>query len=194
MNIENINWEKVNGLIPAVIQNETTKKFLMLGYMNSEALDKTLSTKKVTFFSRTKERLWTKGETSGNTLDLRDIKLDCDGDTLLIQVDPKGPTCHTGTETCFDGFKLETLQEVIKKRANATEETSYTKQLLGKPDKMIQKIGEEATEVVIAAKNEDREEIISEVSDLFYHTLVMLRKNNIELDDIYAKLSERHNG
>lgn len=199
--IDSINWEKVQGLIPAIIQDEKTNQVLMLGYMNRETLQKTLETKRVTFFSRTKNREWVKGETSGHYLVVKKISLDCDQDTILIKAIPLGPTCHLGMISCFGldedlsshSFDLEKLEQIIESRSLSLDQSSYTKKLLeGNINRLIQKIGEEGVEVVIAAKNNDKEEIMNEVSDLLYHTLVLLKRFDVGLKDIYQCLEGRH--
>lgn len=195
---EKLNYEKLGGLIPAIIVDNDTDAVLMLGFMNSEALDLTLSTNKVTFFSRTKNALWVKGETSGNYLELKDVKSDCDNDTLLIYAKPQGPTCHTGDYSCFRVDKkhskfLHQLYNLIKSRKTELPEGSYTTTLYQKgTNRIIQKVGEEAIETVIAAKNRDRNEIINEVSDLFYHLFVMLAEQDIEFDEIIDNLYSRN--
>lgn len=193
-----LNFEKLGGLIPAIIVDINSDSVLMLGFMNREALNLTLDNNKVTFFSRTKNTLWVKGETSGNILELIDIKTDCDFDTLLIYVKPKGPTCHTGDYSCF-GIKenhskfLHQLFQLIKSRKTELPEGSYTTALYQKgTNRIIQKVGEEAIETVIAAKNRDRDEIINEVSDLFYHLFVMLAEQDIEFDEIINNLHSRN--
>ena len=200
LDIEKLDFAKLNGLIPAVIVDNNSGSVLMLGFMNEEALDKTLETKKVTFFSRTKNRLWVKGETSGNFLNLVDIKSDCDNDSLLVYVNPEGPTCHTGDYSCF-GIKksdkdisfLTYLYELIAKRKNELPEGSYTTKLfMDGENRIIQKVGEEAVETVIAAKNNDKEEMINEISDLLYHLFVLMNEKSIGLDDIVNCLSDRH--
>ncbi|MEP2026520.1 MAG: bifunctional phosphoribosyl-AMP cyclohydrolase/phosphoribosyl-ATP diphosphatase HisIE [Reichenbachiella sp.] len=195
----NIDFEKTNGLVPAIIQDTKTKNVLMLGYMNEEALTKTQETGKVTFFSRTKERLWTKGEESGNFLELKDIKLDCDNDTLLIQVNPIGPTCHKGTDTCWaeenkPNFSfLSTLETVIKDRYDNPDEKSYTSSLFKKGiNKVAQKVGEEAVEVVIEAKDDNEELFLNESADLLYHYMILLRAKGYDLKDVVKVLEERH--
>lgn len=199
IDIEKLNFQKLNGIIPAVIVDASTDKVVMLGFMNKEALNKTLETRLVTFFSRTKNSLWTKGETSGNYLNLVDIKIDCDNDSLLIYANPQGPTCHTGNYSCFnvkkDSIKfLEELFELIKKRKIELPENSYTTKLFNQGEnRIIQKVGEEAIETVIAAKNNDKVEIINEVSDLIYHLFVLLSEKEIELTEIVANLENRHN-
>lgn len=194
-----IDFEKTNGLVPAVIQDANTKNVLMLGYMNAEALAKTEETGKVTFFSRTKNRLWTKGEESGNFLALKEIKLDCDNDTLLIQVDPVGPTCHKGTDTCWAeknsgsyGF-ISKLEAVIKDRHDNPDEKSYTSSLFKAGiNKVAQKVGEEAVEVVIEAKDDNEELFLNESADLLYHYMILLRAKGYDLEDVVKVLEERH--
>lgn len=196
-----IDFNKNNdGLIPAVIQDNETKTVLMLGYMNEEAYQTTLETKKVTFFSRSKNRLWTKGEESGNFLNLIDIKVDCDNDTLLIKVQPVGPTCHTGSDTCWQesnnqdyGF-ISKLENTIKERKeNATSETSYVASLFEKGiNKIAQKVGEEAIEVVIEAKDNNNQLFLSESADLFFHYLILLQAKGFRLEDVVTILKERH--
>lgn len=195
------------GLIPAIVQNVYTKKVLMLAYMNEESLGKTLETKTTWFYSRSRKKLWNKGETSGNYQIVKKISLDCDQDTLLIEVDPLGNACHTGAESCFfnkvfeDENKennkekiLEKLYERIKDRKENPLEGSYTNYLFEKGiDKILKKVGEEASEVIIGAKNDNKDEIIYEVSDLIYHLLVLLIDKNIEIDDIKMELLCRYN-
>lgn len=197
----NPNFNKSSdGLIPAIIQDQLSKNVLMLGYMNAEALEKTLETKKVTFYSRSKNRLWTKGEESGNFLNLVEIKLDCDDDTFLIQVNPQGPTCHKGTDTCWNeknensyGF-LDTLETVIKNRKeNSNDEKSYVSSLFRKGiNKIAQKVGEEAVEVVIEAKDNDDNLFVNESADLLFHYLILLQAKGFYLNDIVAVLQSRH--
>jgi phosphoribosyl-ATP pyrophosphohydrolase/phosphoribosyl-AMP cyclohydrolase len=188
-----------NGLIPAIIQDANTKNVLMLGYMNEEAYNKTLETERVTFFSRSKQRLWTKGEESGNFLNLVDIKNDCDSDTLLIQVNPVGPTCHKGTDTCWNesntqkfGF-LSHLEDVIKsRRENADAEKSYVASLFKKGiNKIAQKVGEEAVEVVIEAKDNDDNLFLNESADLLFHYLILLQAKGYSLNDAVNILVDR---
>ncbi|WP_298896358.1 bifunctional phosphoribosyl-AMP cyclohydrolase/phosphoribosyl-ATP diphosphatase HisIE [uncultured Psychroserpens sp.] len=195
----NIDYNKNNGLVPAIIQDAATNKVLMLGYMNDEALKKTLETKQVTFFSRTKQRLWTKGEESGNVLSLVDVKLDCDNDTLLIKVKPKGPTCHKGSDTCWNedntqdfGF-LSELETVIESRKhNAQEDTSYVASLFSKGiNKIAQKVGEEAVETVIEAKDSNDELFLNESADLLFHYLILLQAKGFKLNDIVNILKNR---
>ncbi|MFY0628255.1 MAG: bifunctional phosphoribosyl-AMP cyclohydrolase/phosphoribosyl-ATP diphosphatase HisIE [Reichenbachiella sp.] len=197
--IMEIDFDKTNGLIPAVIQDEKTKKVLMLGYMNEEAVERTQKSKKVTFYSRSKKRLWTKGEESGNFLHLIDIKIDCDKDTLLIQARPEGPTCHKGTDTCWgeenkSNFSfLSKLEEVIKDRHDNPDEKSYTSSLFQKGiNKVAQKVGEEAVEVVIEAKDNSEELFLNESADLLYHYLILLRAKGYELNDVVKILESRH--
>ena len=196
----NIDFNKNNGLVPAIIQDALTNNVLMLGYMNDEAVKKTIDTKLVTFFSRTKQRLWTKGEESGNVLNLTSIKLDCDSDTLLIKVNPKGPTCHKGSDTCWNddntqhfGFISE-LENVIENRKNnATEDTSYVASLFAKGiNKIAQKVGEEAVEVVIEAKDSNDELFLDESADLFFHYLILLQAKGYKLQNIVQILQKRH--
>lgn len=202
MNMDlNIDFEKLeNGLIPAIIQDSKTQKVLMLGYMNQEACHKTLQTKKVTFYSRSKKRLWTKGEESGNFLDLVEVKNDCDQDTLLIQVNPQGPTCHNGTGNCWGeennqsfGF-LSQLEKIIKIRKNDPSfENSYVRTLFEKGiNKIAQKVGEEAVEVIIEAKDENTSLFLNESADLLFHYLVLLQAKGFALKDVIGVLEERH--
>ncbi|WP_435131976.1 bifunctional phosphoribosyl-AMP cyclohydrolase/phosphoribosyl-ATP diphosphatase HisIE [Formosa sp. A9] len=195
-----IDFNKNNdGLVPAIIQDASTKNVLMLGYMNAEAYQKTKDTKLVTFFSRTKNRLWTKGEESGNVLHLVDIKLDCDNDTLLITVHPKGPTCHTGTDTCWAetnatnyGF-ISHLEEVIEdRRLNFKPNESYVSSLFAKGiNKIAQKVGEEAVEVVIEAKDNDDNLFLNESADLLFHYLMLLQAKGFKINDVVNILKER---
>lgn len=196
----NIDFSKNNdGLIPAIIQDSETKNVLMLGYMNEEAYQKTIETQKVTFYSRTKKRLWTKGEESGNFLHLKSIKNDCDNDTLLILVQPEGPTCHTGADTCWQeenkqdyGF-ISNLENTIKsRRENADSEKSYVASLfkLG-INKIAQKVGEEAVEVVIEAKDDNDDLFLSESADLLFHYLILLQAKGFQLNDVVAVLKNR---
>ncbi len=187
-----------DGLIPAVIQDSRTNKVLMLGYMNQEAFEKTKQENKVTFFSRTKKRLWTKGETSGNFLFVKEIIVDCDNDTLLIKVNPVGPVCHTGSDTCFEETNSGTdflyeLEKVIIDRKENPIEGSYTKHLFSKGiNKIAQKVGEEAVELVIEAKDNNDDLFLNEAADLFYHTLVLLVQKNKKLEDVVAVLEKRN--
>jgi phosphoribosyl-ATP pyrophosphohydrolase/phosphoribosyl-AMP cyclohydrolase len=196
-----INFNKNNdGLVPAIIQDNTTKNVLMLGYMNQEAFDKTVELGNVTFFSRTKNRLWTKGEESGNFLSVVSIQNDCDQDTLLIQVNPAGPTCHKGTDTCWGdannpsfGF-LSQLEEVIKNRREAgNSENSYVASLFEKGiNKIAQKVGEEAIEIVIEAKDNNDDLFLNEGADLLFHYLILLQAKGFTLQDIVKVLEKRH--
>ncbi|MBN8650312.1 MAG: bifunctional phosphoribosyl-AMP cyclohydrolase/phosphoribosyl-ATP diphosphatase HisIE [Cytophagales bacterium] len=192
-----VNFEKSNGLVPCVVQDSTTNKVLMLGYMNPEALTKTLDEKKLTFYSRSKKRLWTKGETSGNFLSLVDVHQDCDNDTLLFKVKPKGPTCHTGADTCFNDKNqsdgLEFLEAIIQNRKTNPKAGSYTNQLLDAGiNKVAQKVGEEAVELVIEAKDNNRELFLGEAADLMYHYLVLLTAKGYTLKDVITVLKSRH--
>ncbi|GAB3765735.1 bifunctional phosphoribosyl-AMP cyclohydrolase/phosphoribosyl-ATP diphosphatase HisIE [Spirosoma pomorum] len=195
-----INFDKSpDGLIPAVIQDAETGKVLMLGYMNQEAYDKTVAENVVTFFSRSKQRLWTKGETSNNFLHVENLLVDCDGDTLLIKARPAGPTCHTGADTCFDevnrgqGQFLNYLQGVIHERKVNPSDKSYTASLFGRGvNKIAQKVGEEAVELVIEAKDDNEDLFKGEAADLLFHFLVLLEQKNLDLDDIVTVLKSRH--
>lgn len=195
-----IDFNKMNGLVPAIIQDADTQKVLMLGYMNEEAYEKTVETGKVTFFSRTKNRLWTKGESSGNFLEVVSIKNDCDNDTLLIQVHPTGPVCHTGTDTCW-GEKNESnpltflseLQDFIEKRHEEKPEGSYTTSLFKDGlNRMAQKVGEEALEAVIEAVNGTNDRLIYEGSDMLYHLIVLLTAKGLRIEQMVNELKERH--
>ncbi|SDH59517.1 phosphoribosyl-ATP pyrophosphatase /phosphoribosyl-AMP cyclohydrolase [Winogradskyella thalassocola] len=198
----NVDFNKnPDGLVPAIIQDNTTNKVLMLGYMNTEALKKTIDSKLVTFFSRTKQRLWTKGEESGNVLNLVDIKLDCDSDSLLIKVDPKGPTCHKGTDTCWNenntssyGF-ISTLEDTIESRIKeADSEKSYVASLFTKGiNKIAQKVGEEAIEVVIEAKDDNDKLFLDESADLLFHYLMLLQAKGFKMNDVVKVLNRRSN-
>lgn len=194
-----LDFEKMNGLIPAIIQDNYTQKVLMLGFMNKEAYEKTVETGKVTFFSRTKNRLWTKGEQSGNFLHVVSIKADCDNDTLLIMVHPDGPVCHTGTDTCWgekngqDIMFLKELQDFIDRRRQEMPEKSYTTSLFNSGvNKMAQKVGEEAVETVIEACNGTDERLIYEGADLLYHLIVLLTYKGYRIEDLARELKERH--
>ncbi len=190
-------------LVPAVVQDAVTAKVLMVGYMNEESLQKTLDTKLVTFFSRSRKTLWTKGETSGNVLNLRDIKVDCDGDTLLVQAVPAGPVCHTGDDTCFaevndpkehEGVEfLSYLESVIQDRKKHPANGSYTNHLFDKGiNKIAQKVGEEAVELVIEAKDDNKDLFLGEAADLMYHYLVLLAEKGYTLEEMLAVLQSRH--
>ncbi len=196
----NIDFEKTDGLVPAIIQDNTTRNVLMLGYMNREAYEKTMATGKVTFWSRTRNCLWTKGETSGNFLNLVDIKVDCDNDTLLVRVNPTGPACHLGTDTCWGETNdanpllfLTELQDFINKRHEEMPEGSYTTSLFKDGlNRMAQKVGEEALEAVIEATNGTNDRLIYEASDMFYHLIVLLTSKGLRIEDIAKELKERH--
>lgn len=196
--IDELDFQKNgNSLIPAIIQDYTTLKVLMLGYMNRESLEKTLEDKKVTFYSRSRERLWTKGESSGNFLFAREILKDCDNDTILIKAEAVGPTCHTGSNSCFnssddEGF-IRKLQRVIERRKIERPQGSYTVELFDKGvNKIAQKVGEEAVETVIEAIDGNDERLIYEASDLIYHLLVLLAHKNMNISDLEKELYKRH--
>lgn len=192
----NLNFEKVNGLMPVIVQDETTQQVLMLGYMNEEALEKTRTENRVTFYSRSKERLWTKGETSGNFLEVVDLNVDCDQDCILIKANPTGPTCHKGTTSCFGeeddkGF-IYKLEQTISQRIDENDPDSYTNKLYRKGiNKVAQKVGEEAVEVVIEAKDNNDDLFKNEAADLLYHYLILLKAKGVLLEDIEAILRER---
>ena len=195
-----LNFQKSpDGLLPAVVQDAVTGKVLMLGYLNEESLAKTQAEGVVTFFSRSKQRLWTKGETSGNFLHVREIRADCDGDTVLIKVTPAGPTCHTGADTCFDEENrgqagwLNHLKAVIRDRKQQAPESSYTAKLFARgTHKVAQKVGEEAVELVIEAMSQNDELLKNEAADLLFHYLVLLEDRGIDFDEIIAVLRQRH--
>lgn len=195
-----IDFDKLGGLVPAIIQDARTKNVLMLGFMNQEAYEKTVETGKVTFWSRTRNTLWTKGETSGNFLNVVSIQNDCDDDTLLIKVNPIGPTCHTGTDTCWGEVNennpllfLSELQDFIEKRKEEMPEGSYTTSLFRKGiNKIAQKVGEEALETVIEATNGTNEQLVYEASDMFYHLIVMLTSKGLRIEDVANELRKRH--
>lgn len=194
-----LDFEKMNGLIPAIIQDNYTQKVLMLGFMNKEAYEKTMETGKVTFFSRTKNRLWTKGEESGNFLHVVSVKADCDNDTLLIMVHPEGPVCHKGTDTCWgdkneqDIMFLKELQDFIDRRRQEMPEKSYTTSLFNSGvNKMAQKVGEEAVETILEACNGTDERLIYEGADLLYHLIVLLTYKGYRIEDLARELKERH--
>jgi phosphoribosyl-ATP pyrophosphohydrolase/phosphoribosyl-AMP cyclohydrolase len=199
MNINTIKFDTQTGLVPAIIQDIDTKQVLMLGYMNKESLGLTLETKKVTFYSRSRQEIWVKGETSGNYLNLISIDSDCDNDTLLIFAKPEGPTCHTGSYNCFDIKKqpvldfLPKLQGVIDQRKKEMPEGSYTTHLFTKGiDKIAQKVGEEAVETIIEAKNTNDNLLLNESADLLYHLMVLLSARNLSIKDVENILAERH--
>ena len=194
-----LDFQKGQGLIPAIVQDSKSQQVLMLGYMNQEALQKTKDLGRVTFFSRSKKRLWTKGETSGNYLELVSLSADCDGDTLLIKAKPHGPTCHQGTPTCFPDDQaaywsfLQTLQEVIQSRKEAPSEESYTSSLFQSGlHKIAQKVGEEAVEVVIEASNNDEKKLHQESADLLFHLMVLLEQRGSSLEQVIEVLKDRH--
>jgi phosphoribosyl-ATP pyrophosphohydrolase/phosphoribosyl-AMP cyclohydrolase len=197
-----IDFEKCGGLVPAIVQDAETRNVLMLGYMNQEALDKTLKTRKVTFWSRTRKTLWTKGETSGNFLHLVDIKVDCDNDTLLVRATPDGPTCHKGTDTCWGEENtrvdnpllfLTELQDFINRRHEEMPEGSYTTSLFKDGvNRMAQKLGEEALEAVIEATNGTNDKLVYEASDMLYHLIVLLTSKGLRIEDVAAELQKRH--
>ncbi len=195
MNTPNFETDK---LLPAIIQDATTNTVLMLGYMNQEAYDTTVASNRVTFYSRSKQRLWTKGETSNNYLRVQQILIDCDSDTILIKAHPNGPTCHTGTATCFNenndtAFTLTTLQTIIENRIATNDPTSYTNNLLAKGiNKVAQKLGEEAVELIIEAKDDNPQLFLGEAADLMYHYLVLLKAKGFTLGDVETVLSIRH--
>jgi phosphoribosyl-ATP pyrophosphohydrolase/phosphoribosyl-AMP cyclohydrolase len=198
IDITKVNFSKMDGLIPVVIVDESTDKILMLGFMNKEALSKTIEIGKATFYSRSRKSLWTKGETSGNYLIVKNILADCDNDSILIYAEPAGPTCHTGEYSCFNFEKnnlnfLKKLNKIIKQRKIDLPQNSYTTKLfIEGSNRIIQKVGEEAIEVVIAAKNKSKKEITNESADLLYHLIVMLTDNDIELQDVVTELESRH--
>jgi len=194
-----INFVKVGGLVPAIVQDAFSKEVLMLGYMNEEALQTTITTKKVTFFSRTKQRLWAKGETSGNFLTVKELKVDCDHDTVLIKAEPAGPVCHRGTDTCFGEENksktafIDKLRATIKDRKQNPTGKSYTASLFSKGiNKVAQKVGEEAVEIVIEAKDDNKELFLGEAADLLFHYLVLLEAKGYELDEVMEILMDRH--
>ena len=195
-----IDFEKCGGLVPAIVQDTTTKNVLMLGYMNAEAYAKTQETGRVTFFSRSRQKLWTKGEESGNYLELVSIKVDCDNDTLLVQAHPHGPTCHTGTDTCWGEENsqnpllfLTELQDFIEKRHEEMPEGSYTTSLFKDGiNRMAQKVGEEALEAVIEAVNGTNERLVYEGSDMLYHLIVLLTEKGLRIEDLAEELLKRH--
>jgi len=198
--INQIDFKKSNGLVPAIIQDVQTQKVLMLGYMNKESLDKTLEDKRVCFYSRSRQCLWTKGESSGNYLNFISMSLDCDQDSLLIKVNPTGPVCHTGDETCWNetnkrseiDFLLQ-LQDVIEERKKNQSEKSYTASLFQKGmNKVAQKVGEEAVELVIEAKDDNKELFMGEAADLMFHYLVLLSAKGYKLEEVVELLTERH--
>ena len=195
-----IDFDKLGGLVPAIVQDARTKNVLMLGFMNREAYDKTVATGKVTFWSRTRNCLWTKGETSGNYLNLVEVRNDCDKDTLLVKAIPDGPTCHTGTDTCWGEDNsanpllfLTELQDFIEKRHEEMPEGSYTTSLFRKGiNRIAQKVGEEALETVIEATNGSNDKMVYEASDLLYHLIVMLTEKGLRIEDVAGEMQKRH--
>jgi phosphoribosyl-ATP pyrophosphohydrolase/phosphoribosyl-AMP cyclohydrolase len=194
-----LNFEKLNGLVPAIVQDNSTHKVLMLGFMNAEAYEKTCKEKQVTFYSRTKNRLWTKGEESGNFLDVVSVAVDCDNDTVLIKANPRGPVCHTGADTCFNESNadpiafLKFLQDLIDTRKQTMPEGSYTTKLFQKGiNKIAQKVGEEAVELVIESKDQNDDLFLNEAADLIYHLLVLLTAKNYRIEDVISVLKSRH--
>jgi len=199
-NSRELAWDKMDNMLPAIIQDASTGAVLMQGFMNQDALKATLESGKATFFSRSKQRLWMKGESSNNTLDVTQVLADCDKDCLLIAANPNGPTCHLMTNSCFPEEQLSQqnflshLERFVDKRANDPIEESYTAKLLSRgTNKVAQKVGEEGVEVVIAALAETKEEFLGECADLFYHTLVLLKDQNIALSEVMEVLQKRHN-
>lgn len=191
-----IDFNKNNGLVPVIVQDNKTKEVLMLGYMNQEALAQTKATKKVTFYSRSKERLWTKGESSGNFLILKKLLIDCDQDTLLILAKPQGPTCHKGSISCFgterEGSYIAILEQRLSERIEAGDSASYTVSLINKGiAKIAQKVGEEAVELVIEAMSDSEELFLAEAADLMYHYLLLLKSKGLSLEDVEAVLKQR---
>ncbi len=197
--LEKIDFVKCGGMVPVVVQDAGTRKVLMLAYMTREACEITLKTRRATFFSRSRNELWEKGETSGNWLEVKDMLLDCDNDTLLLKVDPKGPACHTGADTCFNETNsadlsfLKTLDELIATRKQNLPENSYTTSLFrAGVNKVAQKVGEEAVELIIEAKDDNHELFLNEGADLLYHLLVLLHHKGFSLNDIVSVLEKRH--
>jgi phosphoribosyl-ATP pyrophosphohydrolase/phosphoribosyl-AMP cyclohydrolase len=200
--VESLDWSKGDGLLPAVVQDARTGKVLMLGYMNRDSLRRTLGDKRVTFYSRSKQRLWTKGETSGNFLHLVDAAIDCDNDTILVTANPNGPTCHNGTDSCFgDAIGttagklsfLSQLESVIEQRVSARPEGSYTARLWAEgPMRMAQKVGEEGVEVALAAVTQSPEKLVGEAADLLFHLTLLLKSRQLSLADVVAELERRH--
>ena len=195
----NIDFTKFpDGLVPAIIQDQKTSKVLMLGYMNQASFDATMDSTRITFYSRSKQRLWTKGEESGNFLELKSVSLDCDQDALLFKVNPLGPVCHTGADTCWDEKNhsddfLQYLEDIIELRKNGSDENSYVKSLLARGiNKVAQKVGEEAVELVIEAKDQDNDKFINEAADLMFHYLLLLNTKGFSLQDVKDILKKRH--
>jgi len=194
-----LDFTKLGGLVPCVVQDANTEKVLMVAFMNEDAYQKTMTEKRATFYSRSRQRLWTKGETSGNYLAVVDSVADCDGDTLLLKVKPQGPVCHTGADTCFKETNnpqgLGFLEEIIRQRKSTPKEGSYTNKLLNAGiNGIAQKVGEEAVELVIEAKDDHREKFLGEAADLFYHVLVLLAAKGVKLNEVVGVLQSRHKG
>ncbi|KMY23827.1 phosphoribosyl-ATP pyrophosphatase [Actinobaculum suis] len=188
-------FSRGNGLLPAVVQDNRTNEVLMVGYMNAESYRRTLAEGRCWFYSRSRQTLWMKGETSGNVLRVRSIAVDCDADTLLVRVEAAGPACHQGTVSCFEQeyFEIGTLEETVEQRFAHPREGSYTQYLVSEGlDKILKKFGEESTEVILAAKNQNRAELVNETADVLYHLLVLLRYQGVDLAAIYAELANRH--
>ena len=202
LRLETLDWERHAGLLPVVVQHACSGKVLMLGYMNAEALERTLTERRVTFYSRSRQRLWTKGETSGNFLSLVDLTTDCDSDALLVQAEPAGPTCHKGTESCFAGAGqtsaeslafLSTLEGIIARRIEERPDGSYTARLYGEgPGRIAQKLGEEGVELALAAVTRDDDAVLAESADLLYHLLLLLKSRGLSLARAVAELTSRH--
>lgn len=197
--MRDIDFSKGGGLVPAIVQDSDSQRVLMLGYMNEDALEETIRTGRVTFYSRSKQRLWTKGETSGHFLQFMEFIVDCDGDALLVKAKPSGPVCHKGTDTCFaetnnpNAMFLHYLQRVIADRKRSTAEESYTRRLFDAGiNKIAQKVGEEAVELIIESKDDDKTLFINETADLLYHLLVLLEAKEITLEEVLAVLADRH--
>lgn len=190
-------FSKLNGLVPCVVQDSVTQKVLMVAFMNEDAFEKTITERKATFFSRSRQQLWTKGETSGHYLDVKEILMDCDCDSILLKVAPHGPVCHTGKDTCFDEANmpdgLAFLERIIEERKQNPREGSYTNKLLNQGiNKIAQKVGEEAVELVIEAKDNNRERLLNEAADLMYHFLVLLAAKDVKLEEVTGVLRGRH--
>jgi phosphoribosyl-ATP pyrophosphohydrolase/phosphoribosyl-AMP cyclohydrolase len=202
LDLAKVDFSKGDGLVPAIVQDATTGAVLMLAYMNREALEQTLARKRAVFYSRSKQRLWEKGETTGHTLDVIDVALDCDADTLLITAHPRGPACHNGTVTCFGNESrtaageiafLATLEQVVEQRATQKPEASYTARLLEKGiAKVAQKVGEEGVETALAGVADTNDKVVEESADLLFHLLVLLRARGVPLRDVVEKLESRH--
>ena len=199
INVNKLDWDKGNGLLPAIVQDENNLRVLMLGYMNKTALEQTLETGRVTFFSRSRQKLWIKGETSGNFLDFVSAKVDCDKDTLLIKANPQGSVCHTGTQTCFGNEKinfvlfLQELSKIIKKRNLERPEDSYTTKLFEKgKSRIAQKVGEEGVELSLAHVKGDKDEVLNEAADLLFHMMVLLEDNELDINNVCEILAKRH--